>query len=178
MLRERLIALTEPLLARLGYELVDVEYAAGRSEATLRVYIDWPDGRMPPERAALPDDGQRAFDGIGVEDCETVSRELSALLDVEDPIPVAYQLEVSSPGMDRILRTPAHYQRHAGQRVHVELAVPRDGRRRYTGGLVRAGDEDFDLNVDGVVVTVRHAEVGKTRLAPEWGKPRPRGKKR
>jgi ribosome maturation factor RimP len=178
MLRERLIALTEPLLARLGYELVDVEYAATRSEATLRVYIDWPDGKMPPERAALPDDGERAFDGIGVEDCERVSRELSALLDVEDPIAVPYQLEVSSPGMDRILRTPAHYQRHVGQRAHVELAVPRDGRRRYTGMLVRAGDEDFELNVDGAVVVIRYAEAGKTRLAPEWHKPAPRGKRR
>lgn len=178
MLRERLIAMTEPLLARLGYELVDVEYAATRSEATLRVYIDWPEGQMPPERAAQPDDGERAFDGIGVEDCERVSRELSALLDVEDPIAVPYQLEVSSPGMDRILRTPAHYQRFAGQRVHVELAVPREGRRRYTGELVRTGDEDFDLNVDGAVVTVRYAEVGKTRLAPEWRKPQPRGKRR
>lgn len=178
MLRERLIALTEPLLARLGYELVDIEYAASHSEATLRVYIDWPEGVMPPERAALPDDGQRAFDGIGVEDCERVSRELSALLDVEDPIPVAYQLEVSSPGMDRILRTPAHYRRHVGQRVHVELAVPREGRRRYTGAMPRAGDEDFDVDVDGTLVTLRYTEVGKTRLAPEWRKARPRGKKR
>ncbi len=178
MLRERLIALTEPLLARLGYELVDVEYAASRTEATLRVYIDWPEGVMPPERAAQPDDGERAFDGIGVEDCERVSRELSALLDVEDPIPVAYQLEISSPGMDRILRTPAHYRRHAGQRVHVELAVPREGRRRYTGVMTRAGDEDFDVDVDGTVVTLRYAEVGKTRLAPEWRKSQPRGKKR
>jgi len=178
MLRERLIVLSEPLLARLGYELVDVEYAATRSEATVRVYIDWPDGKMPPERAAQPDDGERAFDGIGVEDCERVSRELSALLDVEDPIAVPYQLEVSSPGMDRILRTPAHYQRHAGQRAHVELAVPREGRRRYTGELVRAGDKDFDLNVDGQLVTIGYVEVGKTRLAPDWSRQKPRGKRR
>lgn len=178
MLRERLIAMTEPLLARLGYELVDVEYAATRSEATLRVYIDWPEGKMPPERAAQPDDGSRAFDGIGVEDCELVSRELSALLDVEDPIAVPYQLEVSSPGMDRILRTVAHYRRHVGQRVHVELAAPRAGRRRYTGELVRAGEDDFDLNVDGALVTIGYSEAGKTRLAPDWSRQQPRGKKR
>lgn len=178
MLRERLIAITEPLLARLGYELVDVEYAATRSEATLRVYIDWPEGKMPPERAALPDDGQRAFDGIGVEDCERVSRELSALLDVEDPIAVPYQLEVSSPGMDRILRTAAHYRRHVGQRTHVELAAPREGRRRYTGMLTRAGDEDFELDVDGSAVLIRYGEVGKTRLAPDWSRQQPRGKRR
>jgi len=178
VLRERLIALTEPLLARLGYELVDVDYAATRSEATLRVYIDWPDGEKPAALAAVPDDGTRAFDGIGVEDCERVSRELSALLDVEDPIPVPYQLEVSSPGADRILRTPAHYQRQIGQRAHVELAAPRDGRRRFTGTLVRADNDGFGLNVDGSVVTVRYGEVGRTRLAPEWVRPAPRGKKR
>jgi ribosome maturation factor RimP len=178
MLRERLIALTEPLVASLGYELVDVEYAATRSEATLRVYIDWPGGEKPPEVAALPDDGTRAADGIGVEDCERVSRELSALLDVEDPIEVAYQLEVSSPGADRILRTPAHYQRHVGQRALVELAAARNGRRRFTGTLVRADDDGFELNVDGSAVPVRYAEVGLTRLAPEWSKAGPRGRKR
>jgi ribosome maturation factor RimP len=177
MLQERLIALAEPLLARLGYELVDIEYAATRSEATVRVYIDWPDGQISSEAANAPDDGTRAFDGIGVEDCERVSRELSALLDVEDPITVPYALEVSSPGMDRILRTGAHYQRHVGQRVHVELLAPRDGRRRYTGELLRADDNGFELNVDGVTVPVRYVEVGKTRLAPDWSRQKPRGKK-
>lgn len=179
-LRERLLALTEPLLARLGYELVDIEYAATHSEATLRVYIDWPEGKMPAATAALPDDGTRAFDGIGVEDCERVSRELSALLDVEDPIAVAYQLEVSSPGADRILRTAAHYQRHVGQRVLVELeaSAARDGRRRYTGVMTRADDEGFELNVDESEVKVRYAEVAKTRLAPDWSRQKRRGKKK
>ncbi len=178
MLRERLIALTEPLLARLGYELVDLEYAATRSEATLRVYIDWPEGVKPPEVVAVPDDGTRAFDGIGVEDCERVSRELSALLDVEDPISVPYQLEISSPGADRILRTPAHYRRQVGQRAHVELVAPREGRRRFTGTLVRAEDDGFELNVDGSAVSFRYGEVGRTRLAPEWVLPAPRGRKK
>ena len=178
MLRERLIALTEPLLARLGYELVDVDYAATRSEATLRVYIDWPDGVKPQEVAALPDDGSRPPDGIGVADCERVSRELSALLDVEDPIPVPYHLEVSSPGADRILRTPAQYRRQVGQRAHVELGVPRGGRRRFTGTLTRADEDGFELNVDGAAVPVRYAEVGRTRLAPEWQRAAPRGKRR
>ena len=73
--------------------------------------------------------------GIGIDDCERVSREVSALLDVEDPIPTAYTLEVSSPGSDRVLRTRAHFDRFAGSRVFVELKVPRDGRKRYTGML-------------------------------------------
>jgi ribosome maturation factor RimP len=133
---------------------------------------------MSSAAANAPDDGTRAVDGIGVEDCERVSRELSALLDVEDPIEVPYQLEVSSPGTDRILRTAAHYLRFVGQRVHVELVAARDGRRRYTGVLTLADDNGFELDVDGSVVTVRYAEVGVTRLAPDWSRQKRRGKKR
>jgi ribosome maturation factor RimP len=179
VLRERLIALAEPLLTGLGYELVDIEYASTRSQATVRVYIDWPEGRMSPSIAAqvaaadaADDDGEgtRAFDGIGVEDCERVSRELSALLDVEDPIAVPYTLEVSSPGADRILRTAQHYLRYVGQRVHVELVAPRSGRRRYTGDLVRADAEGIELMVDGEAVQAGYGEIGKTRLAPDWSR--------
>lgn len=166
--RERLLVLAEPLLASLGYELVDVEYVAGRSQATLRVYIDWPDGRQPARTAAADED--RSFDGIGVEDCERVSRELSALLDVEDPIPVAYTLEVSSPGLDRILRTAAQYRRFVGERVHVELLAPRGGRKRYTGLLTKAEGADIELNVDGEPVAMGLREIGRTRLAPDWSR--------
>jgi ribosome maturation factor RimP len=153
-----------------GYELVDVEYVAGRSQATLRVYIDWPEGRQPAGVTSAGADENRSFDGIGVEDCERVSRELSALLDVEDPIPVAYTLEVSSPGLDRILRTAAHYRRFVGERVHVELLAPRGGRKRYTGLLTKAEGEDIELNVDGDPVTMELREIGKTRLAPDWSR--------
>ena len=125
-LRERLIVLIEPLLGRLGYELVELEYAAGRSSAVVRLFIDRPEG-------------------IRVEDCERVSREVAALLDVEDPIPTAYTLEVSSPGFDRVLRTPAHFARFVGERVFVELRVPRAGRRRYTGTLLAASDRALRL---------------------------------
>ncbi len=111
-LNEKLLALVEPLLGNLGYELVELEFGGGRGSGTLRVYID------------------RA-EGVGIEDCERVSREISALLDVHDPIPTAYRLEVSTPGLDRVLRTPAHFARFAGARVEVELIAPRDGRRRY-----------------------------------------------
>ena len=166
-MRERLLSLAEPLLATLGYELVDIEYVPGKSQALVRVYIDWPGGVQP----AVDDDGEeRSFDGIGVEDCERVSRELSELLDAEDPIPVAYTLEVSSPGMDRILRTAAHYSRYVGERVHVELTAPRAGRRRYTGLLTKADGDDIELNVDGEPVAMRLTEIGKTRLAPDWSR--------
>lgn len=147
-LRERVIALTEPLLGRLGYELVELEYAAGRSHATLRFFID-------------------KSGGIGLEDCEQVSREISAMLDVEDPIPTAYTLEVSSPGFDRVLRTRAHFERFAGERVHVELKVPREGRRRYTGTLRTVADDGLTLEVERETVSVPFDEIGKARLAPQ-----------
>jgi ribosome maturation factor RimP len=149
LLREKLIALAEPLLGQLGYELVDLEYSPGRTRALLRIFID---------RAQ----------GVGLDDCERVSREFSALLDVEDPVPTGYTLEVSSPGLDRVLRTPAHFQRFVGQRVRLELLRARDGRRRYTGRLEALTAEGIELNVDGAMVSVPFAEIGSARLAPLW----------
>ena len=144
-LRERLIALIEPLVGRLGYELVELEQTSGRGSAVVRIFIDRPEG-------------------VGLTDCERVSREVSALLDVEDPIPIAYTLEVSSPGFDRVLRTQAHFARFVGSRVAVELAAPREGRRRYTGTLVSADEAGIALEVDGQRVAVSFAEIGKARL--------------
>ena len=145
-LRERLLELIEPLVGRLGYELVDLEYGAGHGRSTLRVFID-------------------AAAGVGLEDCERVSREISALLDVEDPITSAYSLEVSSPGFDRVLRTPAHFGRFVGSRVFVELKEPRAGRRRYTGELLAVDEGGIALAVDKERVAVTFAEIGKARLA-------------
>jgi len=145
-LRERLIALIEPVLTRLGYELVELEYAAGRTQAVVRLFIDSPAGIM-------------------VDDCERVSRDVAALLDVDDPIPTAYTLEVSSPGFDRVLRTPAHFERFVGERVFVELKAPRAGRKRYTGVLQVATATGIELEVDKQKVEVRFEEIGKARLA-------------
>lgn len=145
-LRERLITLIEPLIGRMGYELVDLEHGAGRGSAVVRLFID-------------------RSGGVGIEDCERVSREVSALLDVEDPIPSAYTLEVSSPGFDRALRTRAHFERFVGSRVLVELAAARAGRRRYTGTLLAVNGEELVLEVDGERVAMNIAEVAKARLA-------------
>ena len=145
-LRERLRELLEPVLGRLGYELIELEYAPGRAHALLRLYIDAPAG-------------------VGLEDCERASREVSALLDVEDPIPVAYTLEVSSPGFDRVLRTREHFGRFVGSRVFVELKEPRAGRRRYTGTLLTVDEGGIALEVDRQQVAMRFEEIGKARLA-------------
>jgi ribosome maturation factor RimP len=151
-IRERVLQLIEPLVTRLGYELVDVEWAAGAREGVLRLYIDM-----------LPGDGSVAH--VRVEDCERVSREVSALLDVEDPVPVGYALEVSSPGFDRVLRKPEHFSRFVGSRVKVELATARDGRRRYTGVLREAAETGIEVEVDGEPVRIGYGEIGKARLA-------------
>jgi ribosome maturation factor RimP len=146
-LRERLIALIEPVLAQLGYELVELEYAAGRTQAVLRIFIDQPAG-------------------ISVDDCERVSRDVAALLDVDDPIPTAYTLEVSSPGFDRALRIPAHFERFVGERIFVELLAPRAGRKRYTGILKTVSAAGIGMEVDKQTVDVPFGEIAKARLAP------------
>ena len=146
-LRERLIALIEPVLAQLGYELVELEYAAGRTNAVVRIFIDQPAG-------------------ISVDDCERVSRDVAALLDVDDPIPTAYTLEVSSPGFDRVLRIPAHFERFVGERIFVELQAPRAGRKRYTGILKSVAAARIELEVDKQTVDVPFGEIAKARLAP------------
>ena len=168
-LRAQLMALIEPLVVGSGYELVDIEYVAGRSDALLRIYIDWPGG-VAPVGVGDESDENRSFEGIGVEDCERVSREVSEMLDAQDPIPVAYSLEVSSPGVDRILRTPEHFRRFAGERVHAELLWPREGRKRYTGLLTLVAETGFEMNVDGTQVAIRYEELGKARLAPDWSR--------
>jgi len=145
-MRERLIGLVEPVLGRLGYELVDLEFGAGQGRAQVRLFIDAPAG-------------------VGVEDCAQVSRETSALLEAEDPIPTAYTLEVSSPGFDRVLRTPAHFGRFVGARVFVELKEPRAGRRRYTGTLLGVDEAGIALEVDRERVALVFGEIGKARLA-------------
>jgi ribosome maturation factor RimP len=146
ILRERLSALIEPVLGRLGYELVELEYAAGGGHGVVRVFIDAPTG-------------------VGLDDCARVSREVSAVLDLEDPIPSAYTLEVSSPGFDRVLRTQAHFGRCVGSRVFVELKEPRAGRRRYTGTLLAVDQAGIALEVDREQVAVAFNEIGKARLA-------------
>ena len=138
--------LVEPLLARLGFELVELEFGPGHGRSLLRLFIDAPAG-------------------VGLDDCARVSREVAALLDVEDPIPMAYTLEVSSPGFDRLLRTQAHFGRFVGARVFVELKEPRAGRRRYTGTLLTVDEGGIALEVDREQVAMTFAEIGKARLA-------------
>lgn len=136
-----------PAVEGLGYELVDLDYSVGKG-ARLRLYIDQPDG-------------------VGLDDCEKVSHEVSALLDVHDPIPEQYTLEVSSPGENRVLRTPTHFSDYAGNRVKVELKTLHEGRRRYTGRLIGIDGDVIAVETDEGTVRVPLADISKVRLAPD-----------
>ena len=151
-MRDSLLSLLEPEVEGLGYELVEIEFAAHHGGGLLRLYID----RPPTAQAS----------GITVEDCAIVSRHVSELLDAKETIHSAYTLEVSSPGFDRPLRLARHYAAACGERVKVELSVPQNGRKRYTGILEDAADGRLRLNVDGQPVELRLADVHRARLAP------------
>lgn len=146
-MREQLLSLLEPPVGALGYELVDVEFASAGSGGLLRLYIDAPAG-------------------ITVDDCERVSHRVSEILDVEDPIPGAYTLEVSSPGLDRILRTREHFERFRGSRIRVQLSLPIEGRRRYTGTLTSVTEDAIEMEVDGEPVQLERTRIHKARVVP------------
>ena len=148
------------VLADLGLECLGVEFFPSQGQGTLRVYLDIPEGAAPGA------DGQRRE--VGIEDCETASRELSALLDVEDPIPGHYVLEVSSPGLDRPLFTAAQFARVLGQDVKVLLRAPLEGRRRLRGKLVTVDGEHLVLEAEGKVFAFDHGQVESANVVPDW----------
>lgn len=148
MTGDELAVLLGPTVERLGYELADLEVRLGGKSGLIRLFIDKPEG-------------------IGLEDCEKVSRAVSALLDVEDPVPGNYYLEVSSPGLDRKLRKVEHFQRFIGQIVNVKLRFPLDGRRRFRGKLLSADDENIVVEVDGESYSLALTTIDTARLVPD-----------
>lgn len=148
-------ALLAPTVASLGLELLGTEYLPSPGGAVLRLYIDVPET-------------EAADRNVGIEDCETVSREVSAQLDVEDPITSNYTLEVSSPGLDRPLFTAAHFARFAGQSAKVGLKLPQDGRRRLQGRIERVEGDTVVFNVDGAPFEVALDNIDKAKLIPDW----------
>ena len=147
MTGDELQSLLEPTIENMGYELVDLELRLGGKDGVVRVFIDHPDG-------------------IGLDDCEKVSRVISALLDIEDPLPGHYNLEVSSPGLDRKLTKIEHFQRFAGETVKVQMRFPIAGRRRFRGTLVTSDDENIVVEVDGEPHTLPMATIDTARLVP------------
>jgi len=148
MTGDELAKLLEPAIERLGYELADLEVRLGGKGGLVRVFIDKPEG-------------------IDLDDCETVSRAVSALLDVEDPVPGNYNLEVSSPGLDRKLTKVEHFQRFEGETVKVQMRFPIEGRRRFRGTLVSSDDENIVVDVDGESHSLPLKTIDTARLVPE-----------
>jgi ribosome maturation factor RimP len=146
-MKNRLIDLLEPVAAGLGYELIEIEFSSAGRNSIVRVYIDRTDGA-----------------GVGLDDCERVSRAIGAVLEAEDPIGHEYQLEVSSPGFDRPLRTAAHFARYAGSEARIELAAPIEGRRRFRGQLGGVEDGIVMIEVDRREWKLPLAGISKARL--------------
>ena len=164
--RAQMVALLEPAVEALGYELVDLELNFSGRRGVLRLFIDRL-GAADEPALAEPAEGPRS-DGIRVEDCEAVSRQVSALLDADDPIGRDYALEVSSPGLDRKLVKPAHFDRFAGQAVQGRLRKMLDGRRRFTGTLVGRSGTTVTIRVDATDLTVPMEDLEVIRLVPEY----------
>ena len=149
-----------PAIEAMGLELWGIEYLRQGRRATLRVFIE-------------------CMSGVTIDDCERVSRQVSAILDVEDPIRGEYTLEVSSPGIDRPLFTPSQFERYLGAEVNVRLRVPLDGRRRFRGVLEKVKADRIALLVEGESLELAHADIERAALVlPEMEAAQPLNKKR
>jgi len=160
-MNETLQQLVENVVTDLGYEFVGLELHRQPGNDLLRVYIDC---------AASRDIDRNANDsdvGVTLDDCQLVSTNVSAMLDVEDPLPGRYTLEVSSPGLARPLFTEAHFVRFTGSEAKFVLAVPMEGRRRFTGTLAGVKDGQVVVTLeDGEELEVPIDQVQKARLVP------------
>lgn len=150
MTNDELSVLLQPAIADLGLELVGIEFSPNAAGSLLRVYID------EPEK------------GVAIEDCERASREISALLDVNDPVAGRYTLEVSSPGLERPLFTPQHFARFIGEQVRVNVNLPLDGRRRFQGPIRAVDGDRITIEQDGIAVGIVHANIARARLVPDY----------
>lgn len=142
----------ETTVSGLGFELVDVELVNGGR--FLRIFIDRPSAPAGDPLA-----------GISLADCELVTRQLQHVLTVEG---IDYdRLEVSSPGLDRVLKKPADFRRFVGFRAELRLRVPLNGRKRFTGELRGASDTDVDVDIDGTPMSFAFIELERARLVPQ-----------
>lgn len=148
-LETQLTEMLEPSVSALGYELVGLEFIRAGEHSTLRVFIDHENG-------------------INVDDCAEVSRQISAVMDVEDPITVAYNLEVSSPGLERPLFKAAHYQQFVGHEANIVLKMAMGNRRKWKGDIVAVEGELITLKVDGNEESFALSNISKANLVPKF----------
>jgi len=147
---ERITDIIEPVIRFRKLELVEIVFSKGSSRGVLKVIID--------------------HDlGVGIDDCTAVSREISALLDVEDIVPGSYALEVSSPGLDRPLKSLEDFMRFAGKLAKVTMAEPVSDKRSLVGRILRVEGESVVLESDGdIAITVPFNKIKKARLEVEF----------
>jgi len=144
---QQLDSILRPVIEGLGFDCWGIQYLSQGRHTVLRVYIDHPDG-------------------ITVENCEQVSRQISGVMDVEDPIASNYTLEVSSPGMDCPLFTLAHYQAHVGSLVQLKLRMPFEGRRKYQGIINGIDGNDILLVVDDHELQLPYDSIESAQVVP------------
>ncbi|MFP4037910.1 MAG: ribosome maturation factor RimP [Desulfobacteraceae bacterium] len=142
-------ALVEPALEDLGFELVDVEYLSRHGKWVLQLIID-------------------SEEGVTIDDCAFVSREIGDLIDVKDIIEHEYVLEVSSPGLDRPLTKMAHFAKVVGSRVKVRTIAALEGRRNFTGRLMRAENGGIALQIDSGEIFLPLDQIKKANLIYEF----------
>lgn len=147
---DRLRALIGPVVAAFGCELWGLEFSAAGRRGLLRVYIDKPDG-------------------VDIQDCERIGRQLSSLLDVENPIAGEYTLEVSSPGLDRPLYELDQFRRFVGADISLRLRAAFEGRRKFHGRLLAVENDEIVMVVDDHEYLFPHAAVERACLVPQFG---------
>ncbi|WP_432452178.1 MULTISPECIES: ribosome maturation factor RimP [unclassified Agarivorans] len=146
---QRLTDMLTPAVEALGFELLGIEYVSAGKHSIVRLFIDHEDG-------------------INVDNCADVSRQASAILDVEDPISTEYNLEVSSPGLERPLFKAEHYQRFIGEIVFIQLRMPVSNRRKWQGEIIAVEDDTVVLAVASEQHRIALGNVQKAHLVPQF----------
>ena len=145
-----LTPLFEPVVESMGYELVGVEFQGAGGHGTLRVYID-------------------REEGVSLDDCAAISHQISGILDVEEPIKQAYDLEISSPGIDRPLFKLADFERFVGNTAKIKMAVALEGRKNFKGRLQGVADDRMIvIEVDGEDFRLPYADIARANLVGEF----------
>jgi len=133
----------------MGFDLIEIEHFPNPKHGVLRLYID-------------------KEGGVNVDDCSAVSRQISALIDVEDPVRGQFNLEISSPGSDRPLRRLKDFQRFTGSLVKLKMAMPLDGQRNFKGRLLEANEEVLVIETDTEEISLPMSSIEKARIVPEF----------
>ena len=141
--------LFEPVVNGMGFDLIEIEHFPNPKHGVLRLFID-------------------REGGVTIDDCADVSRQISALIDVEDPIRGQFNLEVSSPGLDRPLRRLKDFQRFTGSLVKLKTVMPLEGQRNFKGRLLEANEEVLVIETDTEEISLPMNAIEKARIVPEF----------